>query len=155
MSAKITFRFAAVGDCARLAEWNHQLIRDEGHRNPMTVTQLEKRMRGWLKKEYRAVIFEEKGGWVAYALYREEAQEIYLRQLFVARERRREGIGKRAAGILREKIWPKNKRLTLEVLAANAAGLAFWRAEGYADYSLMLEIMPKRRRRKKKDASRS
>jgi len=148
-------RFATLKDTARLAEWNHQLIQDEGHRNPMNVAQLEKRMRGWLKKEYRAVIFEEEGEWVAYALYREEAKEIYLRQLFVARERRREGIGKRAAAILRKTIWPKDRRLTLEVLTANATGLAFWRAEGYTDYSLMLEIMPKGNSRKKKSASRN
>jgi len=149
----MTFRFASAADCPRLAEWNHQLIRDEGHRNPMTVAQLEVRMRGWLKAEYRAVIFEENGGWLAYILYREEAKEIYLRQLFVRRDRRRTGIGRKAVEIIREKIWPKDKRLTLEVLVANGPALAFWRAMGYADYSLMLEIMPKRE--KKKNTQRS
>jgi hypothetical protein len=32
--------------CALLAELNHQLIRDEGHRNRMTVPELKRRMRG-------------------------------------------------------------------------------------------------------------
>lgn len=35
-----------------------QLIQDEGHRNRMTVAELEQRMRGWIAGEYRAVIFE-------------------------------------------------------------------------------------------------
>ena len=29
------YRFATDSDLDLLAEWNHQLIRDEGHRNPM------------------------------------------------------------------------------------------------------------------------
>ena len=49
-----------------LAALNHQLIRDEGHRNPMTEAQLARRMRGWLARgEYRAELFEEHGEVVA------------------------------------------------------------------------------------------
>jgi predicted acetyltransferase len=136
------FRFATMDDCAMLAELNHQLIRDEGHRNKMTVMELGERMKDWLTSEYAAVIFEDGGEVVAYALYREQPKEIYLRQLFVVRTRRREGIGRTAMDILRSKIWPKEKRLTVEVLVKNEAGVAFWRAVGYRDYSLALEIPP-------------
>jgi predicted acetyltransferase len=138
----VNFHRATLNDCAVLAELNHQLIRDEGHRNRMTVPELEQRMKGWLASEYAAVLFEEGGEVVAYALYREQPEEIYLRQLFVARNRRRQGIGRKAFEILRSKIWPKNKRLTVEVLVQNAAAVAFWRSVGYKDYSLALEIMP-------------
>jgi len=136
------FRFATADDCRLLAELNHQLIRDEGHRNPMNVAQLENRMRAFIEKEYRAVIFEEHDEVAAYALFREQPDEIYLRQLFVVRNRRREGIGRRAMEILRSQIWPKTKRLTVEVLVANKGAIAFWRAMGYTDYALTLEIMP-------------
>jgi predicted acetyltransferase len=139
----MTFRRATLDDCALLAELNHQLIRDEGHRNKMTVPELERRMKGWLASEYAAVLFENDGEAVAYALYREQAEEIYLRQLFVVRNQRRKGIGKEAFKILRSKIWPKNKRLTVEVLVENEAAVAFWRAAGYQDYCLTLEILPK------------
>ena len=139
----MTFRGAARGDCPLLAELNHQLIRDEGHRNPKTVPELEQRMRGWLTGEYRAVIFEDGDEIVAYALYREQPEEIYLRQLFVVRNRRRQGLGRRAVEILRSEIWPKTKRLTVDVLVTNKTAIAFWRAVGYADYSLTLEILPK------------
>jgi len=138
----MNFRRATAKDCARLAELNQQLIRDEGHRNKMTVPELEQRMRDWLASEYAAVIFEEGGETMAYALYREQPEEIYLRQLFVVRNRRRQGAGRKAFEILRSQIWPANKRLTVEVLVQNAAAVAFWRAVGCKDYSLKLEILP-------------
>ena len=122
----MTFRLATTDDCLRLAELNYQLIRDEGHRNRMTVAELEQRMRGWLASEYRAVIYEDGGEVVAYALFREQPEEIYLRQLFVVRHRRSQGIGRCAVEILRSQIWPKTKRLTVEVLVANKRGVAFW-----------------------------
>jgi GNAT superfamily N-acetyltransferase len=138
----MNFRSATSDDCPLLAELNHQLIRDEGHRNKMTVPELEQRMRGWIASEYTAIIFENNGQVVAYALYREELDELYLRQLFVTRGRRHQGIGRAAMEILRTQIWPKNKRLTVEVLAKNTAAIAFWRAIGYQDYCLTLEILP-------------
>ena len=136
------FRRATLDDCGLLAEMNHQLIRDEGHRNKMTVPELERRMTMWLRSEYSAVVFEQNAGIVAYALYREEPDEIYLRQLFVARNHRRKGIGRDAVGILRSKIWPADKRLTVSVLTTNTAAIAFWRSVGYKDYCLTLEIIP-------------
>lgn len=138
----MTFRRATLDDCTLLAELNHQLIHDEGHRNKMTVPELEQRIRNWLQSEYAAIIFEECREVVAYALYREEPEELYLRQLFVVRNRRRQGIGRAAMEILRTQIWPKNKRLTVSVLIQNTAALAFWRAMGYTDYSLTLEVLP-------------
>jgi len=108
----------------------------------MTVLELEQRMQSWLSSEYRAVLFEDDGEVVAYALYREQVEEIYLRQLFVARHRRSQGIGRHAVEILRSQVWPTNKRLTVEVLVANQRGVNFWRSVGYADYALSLEILP-------------
>jgi predicted acetyltransferase len=138
----MTFRRATSNDCALLAELNHQLIRDEGHRNPMTVPELEQRVKGWLASEYAAILFENDGEVVAYVLYCEQPEEIYLRQLFVVRNQRRKGIGRQAMEILRSKIWPNNKRLTVGVLVQNEAAVAFWRSVGYKDYSLTLEILP-------------
>jgi GNAT superfamily N-acetyltransferase len=137
----MNFRIATLDDCRLLAGLNHQLLQDERHRNRfMTLPQLEERMRGFLSGEYRGVIFQEDSEVVAYALYREQPDEIYLRQLFVVRDRRRRGIGRRAIEILRSEIWPKNKRLTVDVLLHDTTAIAFWRAVGYKDYVLGLEI---------------
>lgn len=138
----MTFRLATADDCPLLAELNHQLIRDEGHRNRMTVPELAERMEVWLASEYAGILFEEGGEVVAYALYREEPEKIYLRHLFVVRHRRRQGVGRAAMEILRARIWPQDKRLTVDVLVQNAEAIAFWRAVGYQDYSLTLEILP-------------
>jgi predicted acetyltransferase len=138
----MTFQPATPDDCPLLAKLNHQLIQDEGHRNKMTAPELEHRMREWLSGGYRAVIFEDSGEVVAYGLYREKPDLIYLRQLFVVRQRRRQGLGRQAVEILRSQIWPKDKRLTVEVLVANQSGVAFWRSVGYTDYALSLEILP-------------
>ena len=100
-------------------------------------------MRRWIGSgDYTAKLFEEDGELVAYALYREFTEEIYLRHLFVVRSRRRQAVGRRVMQLLREEIWPRGRRLTVEVLCANAAGVAFWKAMGYQEYSLCLEIMP-------------
>jgi hypothetical protein len=45
-------------DLARLGEWNAALVRDEGHDNPMTVTERIERLREWLASEYRARVLE-------------------------------------------------------------------------------------------------
>jgi len=138
----MNYRRATESDCSLLADLNYQLIRDEGHRNRMSVSELEQRMKGWLAKEYTAILFESAGAVIAYALYEEKPEEIYLRQLFVVRQRRRKGIGRQALDLMRSEIWSRNKRLTVEVLVQNEAAVAFWRAMGFRDYCLALEIMP-------------
>src|SRR6266542_2719760 len=90
----LTFRHATPDDASLLAKLNHQLIQDEGHRNRMTLPELEERMRTWLKTEYQAVLFEQGAETVAYAVYRPESGSTYLRQFFVKRERRRQVIGR-------------------------------------------------------------
>ena len=139
---ELSYRFATDADLDLLSEWNHQLIRDEGHRNPMSPAELRERMKVWLAGEYAAVIFRLDGDPVAYALYRESAGEVYLRHLFVDRRHRRRGIGRQVVTVLRERIWPRDRRLTVEVLVSNEPALAFWKAVGYVPYSLALEIMP-------------
>ena len=142
MAFSMNYRRATLTDCALLAELNQQLIADEGHRNAMTLPELERRMRGWLTSDYAALLFEEAGAVVVYCLYREEAEEVYLRQFFVVRDRRRRGIGRYAFRILRSKIWPRNKRLTVDALVGNTGAIAFWRVVGCRDYALTLEILP-------------
>ena len=136
------YRPATDDDLDLLAEWNHQLIRDEGHRNRMTVPELRARMKGWLENDYTAVIFIDGGEPLGYGLYQETADEIYLRQFFMRCDRRRAGIGREAFGVLKNELWPRDRRLTVEVLAANTAAVQFWRAMGYRDYCLTLEILP-------------
>jgi GNAT superfamily N-acetyltransferase len=134
------YRFAAVSDAHVLAPMNHRLIRDEGHRNAMSVAELEERMAGWLAGEYQAVLFEDGLETVGYALFKREPEWVYLRQFFVQPERRRVGIGRAAMTWLLENAWNDAPRIRLDVLVGNTAGIAFWRSLGFADYCVTMEI---------------
>jgi hypothetical protein len=70
-------RIAQPEDSGILGELNHQLIKDEGHRNSMSIPQLVERMCGWLTTDYRASIFEDDPGVLAHALYREGKDHLY------------------------------------------------------------------------------
>src|SRR5947199_10874582 len=98
----VRYRAATVADAGVLAPMNAQLIRDEGHRNAMSVPELAERMSDWLKTEYQAFLFESETKPVGYALYRLEPDYVYLRQLFVLPEMRRRGIARRALEWLRK-----------------------------------------------------
>jgi GNAT superfamily N-acetyltransferase len=137
----MNWRLANKKDSRLLAELNHQLIADEGHDSVMTVPQLEARMRRWLEEGYEAAIFEKDGETAAYALYIAQPEEVYLKHFFVARRRRRQGIGREAMSLLRMRIWPHARRLAVTVLARNADAIQFWRAMGYTDYCLTMEIL--------------
>jgi GNAT superfamily N-acetyltransferase len=134
------FRYANPGDAALLAPLNAQLIRDEGHRNPMTVPQLAERMKQWLHTDYQAVLFENCDGLIGYALFRHEPEFVYLRQLLVRPEFRRRGIGREAIAWLWHNAWDSNARVRLDVLVGNALGQAFWRAVGFRDYCITMEM---------------
>jgi ribosomal protein S18 acetylase RimI-like enzyme len=138
------YRFATIDDVPTLSRMNRQLVEDEQHRNQFkSDVWFEKRMYGFLTGGYKAVLFEIEGEIVAYALYTDHpnhSDTIYLRQIFVDRSRRRQGIGRKVMRILSEEIWPRDKRLTVEVLVSNEVARAYYKAVGYREYSLELEI---------------
>lgn len=136
---QLVFRDAVPDEAPQLARMNAQLIRDEGHRNRMTIERLTERMAGWLHGEYRAVIFSLDGADLGYALYRRDREWVYIRQFWVDPSGRRRGIGRTAMDWLIEHRWADAPRLRLEVLAGNQRAMAFWRAMGFTDYCLTLE----------------
>jgi GNAT superfamily N-acetyltransferase len=140
----LSFRVATAADLPQLASWNQQLIEDEGHDNTMSLEELVARMRTWLTTEYQALVFEEPTTPTpaAYALFRRTPEWIHLRQFFVARDRRRRGIGARAVALLRAEVFPPDKPVIVEAMAWNHAALSFWRAVGFADRYVGLESRP-------------
>jgi GNAT superfamily N-acetyltransferase len=136
------YRFATPEDAVILASLNQQLIRAEGHRNPMSVEQLTDRMSAWLNGEYQAVILEEATAAVGYALFRKDLEHVYLRQLFVVAERRRQGVGREAIGWLWRNAWNGVPRLRIEVLVGNVSGRKFWRSVGFEEYCVTMEATP-------------
>jgi GNAT superfamily N-acetyltransferase len=136
----LSHRAATSADNPILARMNQQLIEDEGHRNPMNLTELETRMGSMLGGDYTATLFEWESQLVAYGLWRDEPEWVYLRQFFVARGFRRRGIGTQAIRVLADEIWPADKRVRVNVLIGNRPALEFWRSVGFVDYLITLEM---------------
>jgi ribosomal protein S18 acetylase RimI-like enzyme len=133
-------RDATESDLPLLARWNCELIQDERADNPMTQGQLELRLRGWLGADYAAVIFEDGGAPVAYALFRPDEGGVHLRQFFVSRAHRRRGLGREAFRLFRERCVPPGAVLSLEVLVHNEPALAFWRAVGMREHAVRFRL---------------
>ena len=140
MTLALGYRAATAADLSILVRMNQQLIEDERHRNPMDLAALETRMRCLLEADYTATLFESHGQPVAYALWRAEPDWVYLRQFFVARDYRRRAVGSWAVRRLAGEIWPPGKRIRVDVLIANQPALEFWRAVGFVDYLITLEM---------------
>ena len=136
----MNYRGATQDDVRTLASMNAELILDEGHRNTMTVDQLAGRMAGWLEADYECMLFEDGARVAGYALFRRDEDFVYLRQLFVSRDRRRAGIGRAAIEWLRQHAWLEASRVRIEVLAANERAIQFWRSIGFEDYALTMEF---------------
>ena len=108
----------------------------------MTEPELAERMAGWLRGGYEAVLFDNSSATVGYALFRRDPDFIYLRQLFIRPELRRRGCGREAIAWLWRNTWHDAARLRIDVLVGNYAGLAFWRAIGFRDYCVTMEMEP-------------
>ncbi len=136
----LTFREAVPGDLRFLADMNHKLIRDEGHRNPMNVSQLAERMAGFLSIDYHAVIFSFDSADCGYALYRFDPDYVYLRQFYIDPAFRRRGLGTDAFQALLSEKWLSSPRVRIDVLTANHPAIDFWRSLGFDDYCLTMEL---------------
>jgi ribosomal protein S18 acetylase RimI-like enzyme len=135
----LTYRFASARDLPQLAIMNQRLIQDEGHSNPMTLSQLEARLADWLSSNsYSAILFQQNEWCVAYAILRDTPDYVYLRHFYVERAYRRQGIGRQAIRLLVERIIPANRPVRLEVLTHNERAIRFWRAVGFADYAITM-----------------
>lgn len=140
-------RTATPADLPAIARMNRALIEDEGHRNPMTLDQLEDRARGFLASpDWHVEMIEQDGRVAGYATWRWEddiaepsGQRIYLRQFFIAREARGGGLGRRAFALLMRERFPPDARILLEVLHSNPNVQAFWARMGFSPYAIHLE----------------
>lgn len=138
--ADLALRLARQDECARLAQFNAQLIRDERHDNAMSVAELAQRMREWLADDYLACFFESRAGPIGYALFRDMPECVHLRHFFIVPEFRGTGLGRRAFQRLRAEFFPVDKGVLVEVLAWNAGGLAFWKSLGFGERYLGLQL---------------
>jgi GNAT superfamily N-acetyltransferase len=124
---------------------NECLIEDEGSRNPMSIAELQNRMGEWLRGEWRVELFIEGDTVVGYAVYqfRRDAYEpdkvvVYLRQLYIERDKRSRGLGSRTIKLLAQTHFPLGCRIEVDVLASNPRGAKFWSQIGFQPYCTTL-----------------
>ena len=130
----LTIREAAYRDYEQLGELNFMLIQDEGHENKMDSHALTRRMAGWLSHEYRCfVTTQTDNGIVAYALFKSTPAGTYLRQLFVLKAYRRQGIASHLLDFLFAEVW-KEKEVRLDVLVNNQQAISFYKRYGLELY---------------------
>ena len=122
---------ATLSDVGSLAELNRRLIEDEHHPNPMNVEQLADRMSGWLQTEYTCYLAVADGATIGYCLFRDDGEFYYMRQLFVDRGHRRQGIATELLDWMYENVWA-DKKGRLEVLAHNKDAIAFYEGYGFS-----------------------
>ena len=130
-------RMATDKDLSLLADMNCQLIKDEGHSNPMSISELQDRMKSWLQGGYSAALIEVDSEIVGYALWRNDKRHLYIRQFFVQPECRHKHVGTIAIQSLKQNHW-HNRLIRLEVLVNNQRGHSFWQSAGFEDYSLTM-----------------
>jgi RimJ/RimL family protein N-acetyltransferase len=142
----LTLRLATLQDVPALAHMNKRLIEDEGSSNPMTLAQLDTRIRSWLNTEWRGVLFFENERAIGYTIYRLQRQEfdnretVYIRHYFIERDFRRKGYGREGLSKLKKELFPKDATIYLEVLTHNARGRAFWQSLGFSEYSVTMRL---------------
>ena len=134
----LTLRTATDSDLSQLARMNKELIEDEGCRNPMSIVELGQRMRGWMHGDWQVVLFCDARVVVGYAVYQFRKDEyltditvVYLRQMFVERSRRSQGLGKCALQLLAQTRFPPDAAVVIDVLATNPRGAKFWSQVGF------------------------
>jgi DNA-binding GntR family transcriptional regulator len=134
-------------DLALLARMNRELADDEGHRNPMTVAQLEDRFKRFVDEDgWNVDLFTLDDEIIGYAMHRYEPDlaepggtHVYLRHFYIVRHRRRGGAGHVAFDELVRARFKRGERIYLEVIENNPGGKVFWLRTGFTAYGAIMQ----------------
>lgn len=128
---------ASAQDVPELALMNKALILDEGSENPMTIAELETRMREFLTNGYTCVLIRPGSETAGYCLFRPEEGHnggkpgVYLRQYYIKPGYRRQGLGRTALQSIVDTCFADAAFVSLDVLDCNTVGKAFWAGVGF------------------------
>ena len=80
---------------------------------------------------------------VAYVVWREDPDyaDVFVRQFFVVREHRSQGLGRRLFQTAVEEFWP-GLLLRLDVYDSNPRSGAFWESLGFVPFSRLMRREP-------------
>ncbi len=137
----ICIRKAELSDADLLAQMNKHLIEDEGSRNPMNISQITDRMKNILSGDWKAVIISKESEDIGYLVYKlspdeyfPDRTELHIRQYFIKRQHRGNGLGTYAFDLISKEYFPNDAVLTMDVLEINPKGRRFWEKIGFKPY---------------------
>jgi GNAT superfamily N-acetyltransferase len=132
---------AKSSDVDLLAQLNRQLDEDEPYPYPMPLSALSERMAHWINSgEHEVLLFRSGDQLIGYAVWRAAEHGTYLRHFFICRDRRGQGWGRAAVQLLCREVFPKDRPVNIDTAVGNKAGIAFWHAVGFEDFSLGMEL---------------
>ena len=104
-------------------------------------------MRGWLLGDWELKLFATDDRVVGYAVYQTRRDEyfpdqtiVYLRQFYLERELRGQGLGTAVIQSLAAEHFPPGCRVVIDVLASNPRGYDFWRRVGFEPYCTTMHL---------------
>lgn len=128
-------------DVDLLTRLNRQLDEDEPHPYPLPLSALTERMARWINTgDYEVLLFRAGDQLIGYAAWRADEFGTDLRHLFICRDRRRQGWGRAAMQRLCRDVFPKDRPVNIDAVVGNESGIAFWRAIGFQDFSIGMEL---------------
>lgn len=147
---RILIRKAERDEWKSLANMNKELIQTEGSSNPMSLSQLEDRMKGWLDGEWEIVMIVLHLSVIGYVVYQIRSDDysaektVYIRQFYIEDRYRGCGYGTAAMDDLIEHIFPANAAVSLDVLESNHQGYQFWTKYGFKPYFTHMKLSDER-----------
>ena len=144
MTDLLTWRRATAQDVRLLAGMNAELSRDEGAAPVGSLADYEERLRTWLDTDrYQAALAHRGDEPIAYVVWRDDPDyaDVFVRQFFVVREHRGQGLGRRLFEQAVDEFWA-GRLLRLDVYDSNPRGGAFWESLGFVPFSRLMRREP-------------
>lgn len=143
----VVVRQATGRDVPLQAQTNDRLVADQGSLNPFSMAELEQRFAEWLQTgTWQVDVFFEREQVIGYAVYQQrgdyyypDQKVVYVRQFYIEREYRGQGLGRAAFHALSHHRFPEGCPVALDVVATNPAGQQFWSRLGFSPYFMAMK----------------
>lgn len=148
--AELSYVAAGPESVGLLAEFNRELMSEQGVPSNMTLPEIEARLHEMFDDGYCAVVFQIDGVSAGYALYRVHPKYAYIRHFHITPSRRRRATVAQAFGQLRKQELADYATIRVDVPEHKKESLSLWEDLGFRPRAIRLELHTATRRKAKK-----